>query len=53
MQTERAGVEQMADLILQCAIPNGPEADVPCAWQERLKLVPDKLKAKELFRGGF
>ena len=46
MQTEWAGVEQTVDLILQCAILNGPEAGVPCTWQERFKLVPDKLKAK-------
>ena len=46
MQTEWASVQETADLILQYAIPNGSEIGVPCAWQERLKLVPDRLKAK-------
>ena len=46
MQTEWAGVQQTADLILQYAIPNGSEASVSSSWQERLKRVPDRLKEK-------
>ena len=46
LQTEWAGVEETADLILQYVVPNGSEAGVSCAWQERLKLVPDRPKAK-------
>ena len=46
MLTEWAGIQETADLILKYAISNGSEIGVPCAWQERLKLVPDRLKAK-------
>ena len=37
---------EAADPILQMAFSDGPEAEVPNAWQERLKLVPDRLKTK-------
>ena len=46
MQTEWAGAQQTADLILQYATPNGSEAGVSSSWQECLKRVPDKLKEK-------
>ena len=28
------------------AFSDGPEAEVSCAWWERLKLVPERLRAK-------
>ena len=34
------------DPILQIAFPDGPEEGVPSAWQERLKLVPGRLKTQ-------
>ena len=46
LQTKWAGVQQTADLILQYATPNGSEAGVSSSWQESLKLVLHRLKAK-------
>jgi len=46
LQAEWRGVQEMAGLILQNIFPNGPEAGVSCAWQERFKSVPDRLKTK-------
>ena len=46
LKEERDGLSEAADLILQIAFPDGPEEGVPSAWQERLKLVPDWLKAQ-------
>jgi len=46
LQAEWKGVEEMVDLILQNIFPSGPTVGASCAWQERLKLVPDRLKMK-------
>ena len=46
LQKERGDLGEAADPILQITFPDGPEAGVPSAWQERLKLVPDRLKAQ-------
>src|SRR6266540_2190149 len=46
LQKESDITWKAADPILQMAFPDGPEAEVPSAWRERLKLVPDRLKAK-------
>src|SRR5437762_12774599 len=35
-----------ADLILQKVFPKGVEAGMPSVWQERLKLVPEKVLAR-------
>src|SRR6266540_3624161 len=46
LQAEWRGIQETAGLILQNVFLNGPEAGVSCAWQERLKSVPDRLKTK-------
>ena len=46
LKKERDGLSEAADPILQIAFQDGPEEGVPSAWQERLKLVPDRLKAQ-------
>src|SRR5438034_709189 len=46
LQKEWVDVNEAADPILQIAFPGGSKAGVPSAWQDRLKLVPDRLKAK-------
>ena len=39
-------MSEAADPILQIAFSDGPQEGVPSAWQERLKLVPDRLKTQ-------
>ena len=46
LKKERDGLSEAIDPILQIAFPDGPEEGVPCAWQECLKLVPGKMKAR-------
>src|SRR6266508_1080280 len=46
LKKERDGLSEAADPILQIAFPDGPEEGVLSAWQERLKLVPNRLKAQ-------
>ena len=46
LKKERDDLSEAADPILQIAFPDGPEEGVQNASQERLKLVPDRLKAQ-------
>ena len=46
LKKERDGLSEAADLILQITFPDGPQEGVPSAWQERLKLVLDRLKTQ-------
>ena len=46
LKKERDGLSEAADPILQIAFPNGPKEGVSSAWQECLKLVPDRLKTQ-------
>ena len=46
LQAEGDKVRSTADLILQKVFPKGVEAGAPSDWQERLKLVPDKVSVR-------
>ena len=46
MKEERDNLRKAVDPILQIAFPDGPQEGVPSAWQERLKLVPGRLKTQ-------
>ena len=46
MKKEREDLCEAVDPVLQIAFPDGPQEWVPSAWQERLKLVPGRLKAQ-------
>ena len=39
-------MSEATDPILHITFPDGSQEGVPSAWQERLKLVPDRLKAQ-------
>ena len=41
---ERDDLSEAANPISQIAFLDDPQEGVPSAWQERLKLVPDRLK---------
>ena len=45
LQKESDIMWEAADPILQMAFQDGPEAEVPSIWRERVKLVPNRLKA--------
>src|SRR5438876_7200807 len=46
LQKDRDDSGKAADPILQIAFPDSPEGGMPSVWQERLKLVPNRLKAQ-------
>ena len=46
MKKERDDFREAVDPILQIAFPDVPEDGVLSAWQERLKLVPGRMKAQ-------
>ena len=46
LKKEKEDFHKAVDPILHIAFPDGPEEGVPSAWQERLKLVPRRMKAQ-------
>ena len=46
LKKKKDDLAEVADPILQIAFPDGPQEGVLSAWQERLKLVPDRLKTQ-------